>query len=146
MTTKSSGFTLIELMVVVAIIGILAAAGTLTYSGYVKGAKRGSAENIIQQVALAQTEEYSNTGTYYITGSSDACDANLESTTLIEDNLFGGEAIIGRNDDRVTPKIGFEICTFGSAANYTVSAQDQAEGSTCTITVTKYGTPTRENC
>ena len=118
----------------------------MTYSGYVKGAKRGSAENIIQQVALAQTEEYSNTGAYYITGSSDACDADLESTRLIEDNLFDGEAIIARDDKNITPKIGFEICTFGSAANYTVSAQDQTAGSTCTITVTKYGTPTRNNC
>ena len=54
MITKSSGFSLVELLVFIAIIGILSAAGTLTYTGYVKGAKRNSAENLIQQVSLAQ--------------------------------------------------------------------------------------------
>ena len=47
MIAKSSGFSLIELLVVIAIIGILSAVGTLTYSGYVEGAKKNSAENII---------------------------------------------------------------------------------------------------
>ena len=138
MTTKSSGFSLIELLVVIAIIGILSAAGTLTYSGYVEGAKKSSAENTVQQIALAQSEEYSNTGSYYITGATDTCGADSTSSQGIEDNLFDGENTIP--DD-----IGFEICTFGTTARFTVSAHQQ-DGSTCVITVTKYGTPERIGC
>ena len=137
MTTKSSGFSLIELLVVIAIIGILSAAGTLTYSGYVEGAKKNSAENTVQQIALAQSEEYSNTGSYYITGATDTCDATPTSSEGIEDNLFDGENTIA--DD-----IGFEMCTVGNAAGFTVSAQQ--EGTSCVITVTKYGTPQRTGC
>ena len=138
MTTRSSvGFSLIELLVVVAIIGVLSALGTLTYSGYVDGAKKNSAENTVQQIALAQSEEYANTGSYYITGGDSACDADSTSSEGIEDNLFDGENTIP--DD-----IGFEICTFGTAASFTVSAEQ--EGTSCVITVTKFGTPQRTDC
>jgi type IV pilus assembly protein PilE len=138
MIAKSSGFSLIELLVVIAIVGILAAAGTLTYSGYIDSAKKNSAENIVQQIALAQSEEYANTGSYYITGATDTCGADSTSSQGIEDNLFDGENTIP--DD-----IGFEICTFGTTARFTVSAHQQ-DGSTCVITVTKYGTPERIGC
>lgn len=137
MIAKSSGFSLIELLVVIAIIGILSAIGTLTYSGYVEGAKKNSAENTVQQIALAQSEEYANTGSFYITGGAGTCDATSTSSQGIEDNLFEGENTIA--DD-----IGFEMCTFGNAAGFTVSAQQ--EGTTCVITVTKYGTPQRTGC
>ena len=66
MTSKSSGFTLIELLVVVAILGIIAAIGIVSYNGYVSSAKKRSAENVMQQISLGQTEYYSDT-TEFIT-------------------------------------------------------------------------------
>ena len=64
-TISSRGFTLVELLVVVAIIGILAAVGTISYTGYISGTKQKSIENAMQQISLAQTEEYSNAGEYH---------------------------------------------------------------------------------
>ena len=142
MITKSSGFSLIELLVVVAIIGILSAAGVLSYQGYIEGAKRNSAENTIQQIALAQTEYYSNTGSYFITGGAGSCTANTASSEDIEDNLFDGE-------DSIADDIDFEFCVFGNTASYTVFAQETNTppgDPVCTITVTKYGTPQRTDC
>ena len=145
MITKSSGFSLVELLVVIAIIGILSAAGTITYTGYVKGAKRNSAENLIQQVSLAQSEEYANTGDYFITGGANACEASKASSDAIQDGLFDGEPIIDR-DASGNPENDFEICVFGSGSSYTVSAQEITTGSSCVISVGKYGTPQRSGC
>jgi type IV pilus assembly protein PilE len=124
MTTRSSGFTLIELLVVVAIIGILSAIGTITYQGYVSATKQKSTENVMQQIALLQTEYLSNTGDYFYStpvgtasSNADALDA-CTPTTLSSYPDEGGtdgtseELEKGMFDggDIVTKEMGYWIC------------------------------------
>ena len=136
MISKSStGFSLVELLVAIAIIGILSSIGIVTYTGYIEGAKKNSAENIVQQIALAQTEAYANSGSYYVTG----CPATSTTSTAIETELFSGDNIIP--DD-----IDFEICVDGSGATFTIKALS-TKYDNCTISLSRNGAVIRdENC
>jgi type IV pilus assembly protein PilE len=61
---RPSGFTLMELMIVVAIIGILAAIAYPSYTEYVTRSKRSDAKAALLQVQLAQEKYRANHTTY----------------------------------------------------------------------------------
>ena len=137
MTTKSSGFTLIELLVVVAILGIIAAVGISSYNGYVAGAKRKSAENVMQQISLGQTEYYSDKGNYYRNSTGTSCSPTSTTSTAIETNLLGGS-------DNINDEMGYELCIANDSSNYRIIARET--GGNCLITMTAHSVFTRTNC
>lgn len=75
--TERKGFTLIELMVVVAIIGILAAVAIPVYRYYVTSAKASEAITVLQGIRMAEVRYFSEYKRYTNTMSSyfpRACD------------------------------------------------------------------------
>lgn len=73
---KSKGFTLVELMIVVAILGILASIAVPLYSGYIAGSKRQEAKSNLETIRLLEEQAYADQRTY-IAGDTAALIANL---------------------------------------------------------------------
>lgn len=61
---SASGFTLIELMIAIAVVGILAAVALPSYQDYIRRGKRADAHALLQNAAFAQERHRLNNSSY----------------------------------------------------------------------------------
>tara|TARA_B100000579_G_scaffold90902_1_gene71745 strand:- start:1554 stop:2000 length:447 start_codon:yes stop_codon:yes gene_type:complete len=101
---KIKGFSLIELLVVVAILGVIASIGVVSYNGYVSSTKMKNTENIMRQVSLGQSEYYSLGGVYF----EGTCPPNKASSKKVQNELLDGAKTIVDQDDEITT--GYSVC------------------------------------
>ncbi|MFY9397202.1 MAG: pilin [Desulfomonilia bacterium] len=80
MLTNKKGFTLIELMIVVAIIGILAAVAIPAYGNYTRKAKVTEVTNAMGAVGNAIIEYYQDQGSFPDIGDLDSINTSLGMT------------------------------------------------------------------
>lgn len=121
-TSKASlqgGFSLTELLVVVAIIGVLAAIGIPSYNGYSASSKKETAKNGLRLLHAAQLEYRSDTGNF--------CTPSMcGSTDAINNVLFGGQASLDGS-------ISYSYAVTAAVGASTFSAQASDGSTTCLI-------------
>ena len=130
-SSRQAGFTLIELMIVVAIIGIISAVAFPSYTSYMKKSRRADAKVALTKMADAQERWYLQNRTY-----TDDVD-EVGGATSPDGNYT--LAVTAASDAELLN--GFEITATATAA--------QADDTTCavfTLASTGAKTATNTNC
>ncbi len=116
---RTGGFTLIELMIVVVVIGTLAAIGYPAYTDYVKRASREAAKSELMQLANQQEKIYLNSSAY--SASTTTITAAYNGTSAGGLGVTSGKTTDNKYNITISP-------TTGPSQTYTITAAPVAGG------------------
>lgn len=104
-----NGFTLVELMIVIAILGIVAAIAIPSYNGYISSARLTEAQNNIAALKLAEEEFFLENNAYFYETNNNNTDLSTASG-----GLWTAQAGQGG--------VNFDYKVTGSGTNYVITA------------------------
>ena len=131
---KPKGFTLIELMIVVAIIGILVAVGIPQYQNYVARAQVAEGFSLASGLKTA-VAEYQNSNGVFPTGTDVHTDLGIESVGNIIGKYVTGVTVSNNGSGTITATFGLDSYHNGKFLRLTPELADGAISFNCTTDI-----------
>ncbi len=138
---KQSGFTIVELLIVIVIIGILAAIGFVSYSNATKKARDTERESDVKAIAAKAEEYYASDATNAGSYPAD-CTVLQNLNGLTADTFHAPKGASGANCATTAPSASSDVYqyTLSSTAGqpkFTITYWSEASGATKTYTSTE---------
>lgn len=139
MNTKAApGFTIVELLIVIVVIGILATIAVVSYDGAVSNSKTNSAKVSANVVAKRLDNYYSGTGTYPVPSDNTAATLTTMLATRADSTLTNTNvAVVGSlSPSNGQSSVAVSICTSPSGTAYSISYWDYTKNQVALTPVT----------
>ena len=131
---KQKGFTLIELMIVVAIIGILVAVGIPQYQNYVARSQAAEGFSLAGGLKTA-VAEYHNSNSVFPTGTDVHTELGIELATTIVGKYVDGVVVSNDGNGTITATFGPDSYHNGKFLRLTPEPTDGAISFNCTTDI-----------